>query len=201
MFPRVNLNQRHAIDWEKSEKDKLGASFTNGPAKTGQEFLHCYSSVYFQGPKHPLPSLNLSAGGGSSLSRHRDIWCLCRNTFFSCRKEFAGLLIIASDWADKYILEMVWTCIFLHFYCCSSTCLRITLKNGTVRPVKWNHILHVAKRAPRIENDHIMCFQIASLKGIRVWPACVSYYTEEKNCKRSLLEDLRGKCWSFVCFF
>lgn len=35
-----------------------------------------------------------------------------------------------------------------------------------------------AKRALWIENDHIMCFQIASLKGIKVWPACVSYYTK-----------------------
>lgn len=36
-----------------------------------------------------------------------------------------------------------------------------------------------AKRAPWIENDHITCFQIASLNGIRVRPACVLYCAEE----------------------
>ena len=81
---------------------------------------------------------------------------------------------------------------FSHFYCCSSACPCITLRNGTVCTVKWNHILHRQKRALRIENDHIMFFQIASLKGIKVRPACVSYYTKgrQKKAKISLFWDL-----------
>lgn len=31
---------------------------------------------------------------------------------------------------------------FSRFYCCSSLCPCITLRNGTVRTIKWNHILH-----------------------------------------------------------
>lgn len=59
---------------------------------------------------------------------------------------------------------------FSHFYCCSSICPCITLRNGMV---------HTIKRVLWIENDHITCFQIASLNGIRVWPACVLYWSEE----------------------
>lgn len=93
---------------------------------------------------------------------------------------------------------------FSHFYCCSSACPCITLRNGTVCTVKWNHILHRQKRALWIENDHIMFFQIASLKGIKVRPACVSYYTKGKKKKKgkiSLFWDLttymyaRGPCF------
>lgn len=80
-----------------------------------------------------------------SLSPHSDIRCLCRNTFLFCRKEFTRSLIIARDSTDKYILGTVRSCIFPHFYCCSSACPCITLRNGTVCTVKWKHILHVQR--------------------------------------------------------
>lgn len=83
--------------------------------KQVKSLLHCCFSVHFQGPKHPLPSLSLLAAGAGTLSWHSDIWCLCRNTFLSCRKEFTGPLIIAGDSTDKYILAMVWSCIFPTF--------------------------------------------------------------------------------------
>lgn len=69
-------------------------------------------SCTFKVQKHPLLSLSLLA---SSLSWHSDIWCLCRNNFLFCRKEFTGPLIIARDSTDKYILEVVRSCIFPTF--------------------------------------------------------------------------------------
>lgn len=124
------------------DKDKTEAWILEHAPKQVRGFLRCCSFVHFQGPEHPLPFLSLLASRAFSLSWHSDIWCLCRNTFLSCRKEFTRPLIIARDSTDKYILEMVWSCIFPHFYCCSSTCPCITLRNGMVCTVKWNHILH-----------------------------------------------------------
>lgn len=93
--------------------------------------LCCCSFVHFQGPKHPLPFLSLLASRAGSLSWHSDIWCLCRNTLLSCRKEFTGPLIIARDSTDKYILVMVWSCIF-------STLLLLFLYMPMHNLEKWN---------------------------------------------------------------
>lgn len=121
-------SQKELWLWAKSEvqaksvtnaafktKRKTEAWISEHVPKQVKSFLCCCSFVHFQGPKHSLPSLSLLASGAGSLSWHSDIRCLCRNTFLSCRKEFTGSLIIARDSTDKYILEMVWSCIFPPF--------------------------------------------------------------------------------------
>ena len=85
-----------------------------------------------------------------------------------------------------------WELHFSHFYCCSSTCPCITLRNRVACAVKWNHILHGAKRAQWIGNDHIICSQIESLKGIKGWPACVSYYAAWEKWRKEPI--LRAHC-------
>lgn len=100
--------------WDK-EKTVASMSWDSIPTRVNSLCV-VILLVHFQGPKHSLFfHLSLLASGAGSLSWHSDIWCLCRNTFLSCRKEFTRPLIMARDSTDKYILEMAWSCIFPTF--------------------------------------------------------------------------------------
>lgn len=97
--------------WDK-EKTVASMSWDSIPTRVNSLCV-VILLVHFQGPKHSLFfHLSLLASGAGSLSWHSDIWCLCRNTFLSCRKEFTRPLIMARDSTDKYILEMAWAAFF-----------------------------------------------------------------------------------------